>query len=72
MRFDGGEIGSQRPPCRGPLSRKICDLSPAVDGRKERFGIEFDEFLGCCHECHNWFHRRVMNAQKATSYDEEE
>jgi hypothetical protein len=25
---------------------------------------------GAVHEYHNWFHTRVMSAQKATSYDE--
>ena len=32
---------------------KSYDLSTAVDGRKERLGIEFDEFLGRCHKWHD-------------------
>ena len=31
---------------------KSFDLSTAVDGRKECLSIEFDEFLGRCHEWH--------------------
>src|ERR1700722_3518324 len=37
----------------GLPSRKIFDLSSAVDGRKKCLGIEFGEFLRCRHECHN-------------------
>ena len=35
------------------LFGKGYDLSPAVDGRKEFLGIEFAEFLGCYHGCHD-------------------
>jgi hypothetical protein len=36
------------------LLAKGCDLpTAAVDGGKECFGIEFDEFLGRCHEWHD-------------------
>src|SRR5271169_3590696 len=49
---------------------KSFDLSTAVDGRKECLGIEFDEFLGRCHECHNSAPlSRVTNPQKQNSYD---
>src|ERR1035437_7581361 len=36
------------------LFGKSCDLSTAVDGRKECLGIELDEFLGRYHSCHDW------------------
>src|ERR1019366_3672577 len=35
------------------LFGKGYDLSTAVDGRKEFLGIEFAEFLGCYHGCHD-------------------
>ena len=35
------------------LLEKSFDLSTAVDGRKECLGIEFADFLGRYHECHN-------------------
>src|ERR1035441_5304209 len=35
------------------LLGKSFDLSTAVDGRKKRLGVEFAEFLGCHHGCHD-------------------
>ncbi|MGA8311510.1 MAG: hypothetical protein WB755_15875, partial [Terriglobales bacterium] len=52
------------------LFGKSCDLSTAVHGRKECLGIEFAEFLGRYHGCHDWpLSQSFEYSRKATSYD---